>query len=87
MLLPPFLDLSGLVNVSGDERGLLGLALDPDFTRNGRFFVNYTDANGDFVTARHSVSGGDPEGRIANRVFGPVATGPSGSVSAARVGR
>ncbi len=36
-----FLDISERVT-SGGETGLLGLALHPDFTRNGRFFVNYT---------------------------------------------
>jgi glucose/arabinose dehydrogenase len=61
-LLPtPFLDLSGLVNNSGNERGLLGLAFDPGYAIDGRFFVNYTDANGDSVTARYSVSGADPD--------------------------
>ena len=43
---PPFLDISGRI-ASGGERGLLGLALHPQFTANGRFFVNYTDRSGD----------------------------------------
>ncbi|MDY0745887.1 PQQ-dependent sugar dehydrogenase [Paucibacter sp. R3-3] len=38
----PFLDLSGQVNTSG-ERGLLGLAFDPNFASNGRFYVDYID--------------------------------------------
>jgi glucose/arabinose dehydrogenase len=60
-LLPePFLDLSGLVNTGGNERGLLGLAFDPKYSENGRFFVNYTDADGNSLTARYSVSGNDP---------------------------
>jgi glucose/arabinose dehydrogenase len=37
----PFLDISARV-LSGGERGLLGLAFHPDYTRNGRYFVNYT---------------------------------------------
>jgi glucose/arabinose dehydrogenase len=61
-LLPsPFLDLSGLVNTNGNERGLLGLAFDPKYAENGHFFVNYTDANGDSMTARFSVSASDPD--------------------------
>lgn len=56
----PFLDLSGLVNPNGNERGLLGLAFDPKYGGNGRFFVNYTGANGNSVTARYSVSAADP---------------------------
>ena len=38
----PFLDLSNSVNTSG-ERGLLGMAFDPDFTDNRRFYVDYID--------------------------------------------
>lgn len=45
-LLPePFLDISDRVWFEG-ERGLLGLAFDPDFRASGRFFVNYTDLDG-----------------------------------------
>lgn len=46
-LLPtPYLDIAARVS-SGGERGLLGLAFHPQFTANGRFFVNYTDRSGD----------------------------------------
>ncbi|MBX7187020.1 MAG: PQQ-dependent sugar dehydrogenase [Vicinamibacteria bacterium] len=46
-LLPsPFLDISARIS-SGGERGLLGLAFHPQYGTNGRFFVNYTDRNGD----------------------------------------
>lgn len=37
-----YLDLSGLVDSSG-ERGLLGLAFDPNFLSNQRFYVDYID--------------------------------------------
>jgi glucose/arabinose dehydrogenase len=60
-LLPsPFLDLSGVVNPGGNEQGLLGLAFDPGYASNGRFFVNYTDASGASITACYSVSPSDP---------------------------
>jgi glucose/arabinose dehydrogenase len=36
-----FLDIRGLVD-SGGEKGLLGLAFDPHFKQNGRFYVDYT---------------------------------------------
>ena len=39
-----FLDLSALVSSAG-ERGLLGLAFDPAYASNGRFYVNYIDKN------------------------------------------
>jgi glucose/arabinose dehydrogenase len=42
----PFLDVSRLISVGG-ERGLLGLAFHPDYARNGRFFVDYTNRRGD----------------------------------------
>jgi glucose/arabinose dehydrogenase len=46
VLRAPFLDLTSRV-VSGGEQGLLGLAFAPDYARSGRFYVNYTDVNGD----------------------------------------
>lgn len=39
----PFLDLSSQVATAG-EQGLLGLAFDPGYASNGRFYVNYIDA-------------------------------------------
>src|SRR4051812_31835900 len=39
VLATPFLDLSSLVETGGSEQGLLGLAFDPSFKTNGRFFV------------------------------------------------
>ena len=44
----PWLDITDRVS-SGGERGLLGLAFHPDFKDNGRFFVNYTDLEGNSV--------------------------------------
>jgi hypothetical protein len=56
----PFLDLSGLVSQSGNERGLLGLAFHPEYSLNGYFFVNYTrNTDGANVVARFSVDAGD----------------------------
>jgi glucose/arabinose dehydrogenase len=45
VLARPFLDIRGLV-VAGGEQGLLGLAFHPNYARNRRFYVNYTDNNG-----------------------------------------
>jgi len=42
ILQPGFiLDIQNKVDDAGFEQGLLGLAFHPDFTNNGRFFVNY----------------------------------------------
>jgi glucose/arabinose dehydrogenase len=42
----PFLDISGLV-ASGGERGLLSIAFPPDYRQSRRFYVYYTDRDGD----------------------------------------
>lgn len=42
----PFVDLSARVS-RGSEQGLLGLAFHPRFATNGRFYVDYTDREGD----------------------------------------
>jgi glucose/arabinose dehydrogenase len=56
-LLPqPFLDITDRVGSQGNEQGLLGLAFHPQYAQNGRFFVNYTNTNGDTVIARYQVS-------------------------------
>ncbi|MGH2791790.1 MAG: PQQ-dependent sugar dehydrogenase [Actinomycetota bacterium] len=55
----PFLEVSEAI-VAGGEQGLLGLAFHPDYTRNGRFFIDYTDVNGDTVVAEVVVSD-DPD--------------------------
>ena len=44
-----WLDLSTQVDTAG-ERGLLGLAFDPQFQTNGRFYVDYIDK-----TTKHTV--------------------------------
>lgn len=51
----PYLDLSSKVS-SGGERGLLGIAFSPDFRRDGKVYVDYTDMNGDTVIARYVTS-------------------------------
>jgi glucose/arabinose dehydrogenase len=42
----PFLDIRPLV-LSGGEQGLLSVALHPNYAKNRRFYVDYTDRNGD----------------------------------------
>ena len=53
----PFLDITDRVGSSGSEQGLLGLAFHPNFSRNGYFYVNYTDLNGNTVIARFTAQG------------------------------
>lgn len=55
LLTTPFLDLSGIIS-TGEERGLLSMAFHPNYTSNGFFYVDYTDAYGDIAVARYHVS-------------------------------
>ena len=68
-----FLDLRPVVQVSG-ERGLLGMALAPDYPASGRFYVNFTNTAGDTVIARHTRSSNslvaDPASRFDLRLGG-----------------
>ncbi len=51
----PFLDIALRVK-SGGEQGLLSVAFHPDYRRNGLFFVNFTDRNGETRVERFKVS-------------------------------
>lgn len=87
----PFLDITDRVGSSGNEQGLLGLAFHPRYSENARFFVNYTDLNGDTVIARFQSTGdpnvADPNSEVqllnvdqpfANHNGGGLAFGPDG---------
>lgn len=52
----PFLDISEQINSRSNEQGLLGLAFAPDYSTNGRFWVNYTDLAGNTVVASFQTS-------------------------------
>jgi glucose/arabinose dehydrogenase len=56
----PFLDISTLVS-TGSEQGLLGLAFDPQYDVNRRFFVSYTDLDGSNVLASYTRSLANPD--------------------------
>ena len=51
----PFLDIRAKTTGDG-ERGLLGLAFPPGFAQKQRFYVDYTDLNGDTIIAQYRVS-------------------------------
>src|SRR5215813_1128715 len=55
-----FLDVSALIT-SGGEQGLLGMAFDPAFANSSRFYVYYTDLNGDIVIARYLINGSNAD--------------------------
>ncbi|MFA4964217.1 MAG: PQQ-dependent sugar dehydrogenase [Thermoleophilia bacterium] len=56
----PFLDIAGLVSSEG-ERGLLSMAFHPRFAANGRFYIDYTDRDGDTRVVSYRVSASDPD--------------------------
>ena len=55
LVVQPFLDIRSKTSAGG-ERGLLGLAFPPGFAQKQRFYVNYTDLNGNTVIAQYRVS-------------------------------
>lgn len=59
VLSTPFLDISDQVS-SGNEQGLLGMALDPGFGENRRVFVSYTDTEGNSQIVRYTVGEESP---------------------------
>lgn len=56
----PFLDIATTVGTAG-EGGLLGLALAPDYTVSGTFYVHLTNTLGDTEIRRYQRSAGDPD--------------------------
>ena len=60
VLATPFLDISSQIS-EGGEQGLLGLAFHPQYACSGRFFVDYTDRDGNTVVAEYHVSATDPD--------------------------
>ena len=45
----PFLNIRGMVDYDGAERGLLSIAFPPDYKQSGRFYVFFTDNEGDLT--------------------------------------
>ncbi len=89
LLATPFLDISSRVGTVF-ERGLLGMAFDPQYASNGRFYVYYIDRSDNVVVERFtSTAGADvagPSGGVVitfhhggeNLHGGTLAFGPDG---------
>jgi hypothetical protein len=86
-----FADLRGIVGcgeVCGGERGLLSIALSPDFATSGRLFVDYAEdpAPGDIHVAELSATGGlrnlltIPHPDESNHYGGQLQFGPEGNL-------
>jgi glucose/arabinose dehydrogenase len=85
----PFLDIHSLVGAENSEQGLLSLAFHPNYAKNHRFYVDYTDRNGDTRVVEYRSNGavGLPStGRLllfvrqpyANHNGGQLQFGPDG---------
>ena len=86
-----FLDISARISAGG-ERGLLGIAFAPSFATDGRFFVDYTDRDGNTVVSEFrapdpTADRADPGSErvllrirqpFANHNGGALVTGPDG---------
>jgi glucose/arabinose dehydrogenase len=84
----PFLDIRSLVT-SGGEQGLFSIAFHPNYQRNRRFYVQYTDRSGHTRVAEYRSNGTRALPRTRRRVFfsrdpygnhngGQLAFGPDG---------
>lgn len=68
VLAAPFLDISARVRCCTEE-GLLGLAFEPDYASTRRFYVYYTNSNGDQIIARYLSNGGDSANPNSERIL------------------
>ena len=90
-----FLDISQKITTSGNEEGLLGLAFDPNYSTNKRFFVYYSAANprrsilSMFTTKENDTNEADVNSEIVileipqpykNHNGGAIAFGPDGNL-------
>lgn len=57
----PFLDLPDASLATGAEQGVLGLAFDPDYATNGRFYMTLTRADGDIELRSYERSATNPD--------------------------
>jgi glucose/arabinose dehydrogenase len=64
----PFLDIRRLVR-SGGEQGLLSVAFHPKYRTNHKFYVDYTDLNGDTRVMEYRSNGSSATGRIRQLLF------------------
>lgn len=54
-LTKPYLDISSSIQAGG-EQGLLGMAFDPNYASNGKFYLNFTVAGGQFGNGTTHIS-------------------------------
>jgi glucose/arabinose dehydrogenase len=81
-----FLNLSSAVS-GGSEQGLLGLAFHPSFKANRKYYVDYTDLNGNTIIREYQASATSPNrtlagsGRTILRISQPYANHNGGMLA------
>ncbi|HEY2601486.1 MAG TPA: PQQ-dependent sugar dehydrogenase [Thermoleophilaceae bacterium] len=60
----PFLDIHNRVS-GGGERGLLSMAFAPDYSKSGRFYVDYADTSGDIRVVQYRRSAKSQDRAVA----------------------
>jgi glucose/arabinose dehydrogenase len=86
-----FLDVRSIVS-SGGERGLLGLAFHPNYPTDNRFWIHYTNRNGDTRVARLRANGTRTRAlrgtlRVALRIVQPYSNHNGGQLAFGPDGR
>ena len=56
VLAEPFIDIVSQVGSKGSEQGLFSVSFHPNYQESGRFFVNYTNLDGDTIVSEYKVS-------------------------------
>ncbi len=70
LLAASFLDIRSLVGSEGNEQGLLGLAFDPGYATNHRYYVDYTDKQGNTnVASLQGTRGRTVKGSLAQLLY------------------
>ncbi len=65
----PFLDITSRVNSAFQEQGLLGIALHPEFSINGYFYINYTGTGDSTHISRFMADPGNPSSALPSSEF------------------
>ena len=56
LITKPFLDIRNQINIKMNEQGLLGMAFSPNYAQDKRFYLYYTDTDGDTQISRFSLT-------------------------------
>ena len=75
-----FLDITERVRSRETERGLLSVAFHPEFVKNGRYFVYYTDSKGDVVISEFNSNSGSNQEKVLLNIKQPYSNHNGGQL-------